>query len=453
MIGSDRRLSLGLAVGAAFLAALLAGPADAATHPSKAFQFALQNGMQVIVVPDHRAPVVTQMIWFRVGASDDPPGYSGLAHFFEHMMFRGTRAVPGDQYSQTIARNGGDDNAFTTHDYTCFYEQIARDRLKTAMGLEADRMANLDLSDSNVNTEREIVLEERRMRIDNDPQALTDEQMDAALYLSHPYGRPVIGWPDDVRRIGRIEAQAFYDHHYAPNNALLIVAGDVTPDEVRADAQAAYGKVQARELTPRWEFSQPPRLGETRLTVARSDAKVAMFSRIYRVTSYAEAGPGQAEALDVLAQILGGDATSALYRTLVVDRRLATDAGATYEGMRRDAGEFTIYAVPRPGVRPEVLEQSVDQVLARFVKSQPKPDELQRSKAQLVASTIYRRDDQYAMASAFGQALMIGLTIDDVDAWPDRIRAVSGADVETAAQSALDKKEAVSGWLVPQPSK
>ncbi len=435
------------------LAALVSAPAAAATHPSKAFQFALQNGMQVLVVPDHRAPVVTQMIWFRVGAVDDPPGYSGLAHFFEHMMFRGTKTVPGSQYSQTIARNGGDDNAFTTHDYTCFYEQIARDRLRTAMTLEADRMANLDLSDSNVNTEREIVLEERRMRVDNDPQALTDEQMDAALYLSHPYGRPVIGWPDDVRRLGRIEAQSFYDHHYAPNNALLIIAGDVTPDAVRADAQATYGKVPARELVPRWEFAQPQRLGETRLSIARSDAKVAMFSRSYRVTSYAEASPGQAEALDVLAQILGGDATSALYRTLVVEKRLATDAGASYDGMRRDAGEFTVYAVPRPGVRPETLEQALDQVLARFVTAQPRPDDLQRGKTQLIAGTIYRRDDQYAMASAYGQALMIGLTADDVDGWPDRIRAVGAADVQAAARTALDKKEAVSAWLVPQPAK
>ncbi len=166
--------------------------------------------MQVVVVPDHRAPIVTQMLWFRAGAVDDPPGLSGLAHFFEHMMFRGTASLPGDQFAQTVARNGGEENAFTTHDYTVFYEQIARDRLRLVMSLDADRMANLDLSDNNVNTEREVVLEERRMRVDNDPQALMREQMEAALHLSHPYGRPIIGWPDEVRHIGRVEAQDFY---------------------------------------------------------------------------------------------------------------------------------------------------------------------------------------------------------------------------------------------------
>ena len=223
---------------------------------------------------------------------DDPPGLSGMAHFFEHMMFRGTKQVPGDSFAQTIAKNGGEDNAFTDHDYTAFYEQIAKDRLPLAMKLEADRMANLDLSDSHVATERDVVLEERRMRVDNDPQSLMREQMEAALHLSHPYGRPVIGWAEEVRHIDRASAQDFYDHHYAPNNAILVVAGDVTPDEVRKMAQEAYGKVAARELAPRAEFAEPPRLAETRMTIARPDAKVPLFNRIYRVPSYAQAQAG-----------------------------------------------------------------------------------------------------------------------------------------------------------------
>src|SRR5579862_9302716 len=257
------------------IAALFAFPALAQGQGQtpQAFQFALQNGMQVVVIPDHRAPVVTQMIWFKVGGVDDPPGLSGLAHFFEHMMFRGTKKTPGDQFSQILARNGGEDNAFTTHDYTAFYEQIAKDKLPMAMALEADRMANLDLSDSNVSTERDVVLEERRMRIDNDPQALLGEQIDAALFLSHPYGRPVIGWPEEVRRIGRVEAQAFYTRHYEPNNAILVVAGDITPEEVRADAEATYAKLSARSRAPRFEFAQPQRLGETRMMILNAEAK------------------------------------------------------------------------------------------------------------------------------------------------------------------------------------
>jgi zinc protease len=415
------------------------------------FQFALQNGMQVVVIPDHRAPVVTQMIWFKVGGVDDPPGQSGLAHFFEHMMFRGTKKTPGGQFSQTVARNGGEDNAFTTHDYTAFYEEIAKDRLPLVMALEADRMANLDLSDTNVTTERDVVLEERRMRIDNDPQAQFGEQIDAALHLSHPYGRPVIGWPEEIRHIGRLEAQDFYRHHYAPNNAILIVAGDVTVDEVRADAQAAYAKVPARELVPRAAFAEPPRMSETRLAVASPDAKVPLFMREYRVPSYAEAAPGQAEALETLAQLLGGDYSAALYRKLVVEKKLATSAGASYDGYTRDAAEFTIYAYPRPGVSMAMLERAVDDVIATYSKAVPNAKELARAKTQLVAGATYRRDSQYSMAAAYGQALSIGLTTFDVRAWPDRIQAVTGDTVTKAAHDTLIKREAVSATLTPGP--
>ena len=209
-----------------------------------------------------------------------------------------------------------------------------------------------------------MVLEERRMRVDNDPQSLMSEQMRAALHLSHPYGRPVIGWADEVRRIDRVSAQDFYNHHYAPNNAILVIAGDVTPDEVRKMAQDAYGKVPARELQPRAESAEPPRLAETRMTITRADARVPIFSRIYRVPSYAQGRPGQAEALETYAQLLGGDQTSILYRVLVEQKKLATDAGASYDGNARDAGEFSVYAVPRPGVSLEALEKAVDQVLA-----------------------------------------------------------------------------------------
>lgn len=435
---------------AAPLAAQPAGPAPAAETQPKIFQFALQNGMRVVVVPDHRAPVVTQMLWYRVGGVDDPPGLSGLAHFFEHMMFRGTKAVPGDQFSRTVARNGGEDNAFTTHDYTAFFEQIAKDRLPIVMGLEADRMANLDLSDKNVRTERDVVLEERRMRIDNDPQALLQEQMAAALNLSHPYGRPVIGWAGEIRHIGRVEAQDFYTHHYAPNNAILVVAGDVTPAEVRTDAETAYGKVPSRELVPRADYTQPPRLGATQLTIRRSDVKLPLFVRTYRVTSYTEAKPGEAEALDVLAQLMGGDASSALYRSLVVGRKIAADAGVSYDGYQRDSGTFTVYAVPRPGVSLRTLEQATDAAIARFQKTPPNATDLARAKTQLVADATYQRDSQFAMASAYGRALVIGLTAEDVEEWPERIEDVTANAVRKVAVSELVSAESVTGYLLPE---
>jgi zinc protease len=434
-------------LGVLFLAAGCCVPARA--ENPKIFQFALQNGLSVLVVPDHRAPVVTQMLWYRVGAMDDPPGLSGLAHFFEHMMFRGTATAPGDQFSRTVARNGGEDNAFTTHDCTAFYEQIAKDRLRLVMGLEADRMVNLDLSDAAVRTERDVVLEERRMRIDDDPQALMSEQMEAALHLSHPYGRPVIGWPEEIRRIGRLDAQSWYGRHYAPNNAILVVAGDVTPDEVRLDAESTYGRIPARQLVARTDYAQPPRMGETKLTVYRDDVKVPTLIRLYRVVSYTEAKPGEAEALDVLAQLLGGDATSALYRELVVRRKLASDASASYSGYARDSGEFEISVVPRPGVRMDVIERAVDAMLTRYSTIPARPADLERAKTQLVADAIYQRDNQLELASAYGEALAIGLTADDVHEWPGRIRAVTADLLRDAAQQDLIPREAVTGYLLP----
>jgi zinc protease len=443
-------LPVALALVAMFPAAAAPPARDGApaNRGVQTFQFALANGMQVLVIPDHRAPVVTQMLWFRVGGVDDPPGISGLAHFFEHMMFRGTKKVPGDLFSTTIAKNGGEDNAFTTHDFTAFFERIARDRLPLAMQLEADRLANLDLSDSGVVTERDVVMEERRMRTDNDPQALFGEQLRAALHLSHPYGRPVVGWAEEIRHIDRSSAADFYRRHYAPNNAVLIVAGDVTPEEVRTMAQQYYGPVPARPLAPRAENATPPRLAETRLAVVRPDAKVPMLQRIYRVPSYATARTGGAEALETLAQVLGGDQTALLYRVLVEQKKLASDAGAYYDGYRRDAAEFGVYAIPRPGVSLETLEKALDQVLGSAAATALPAADLERAKTQLVASALYRRDSQSDMAQAYGQALMVGLTVDDVNAWPARIRGV-GANAIRAAAAGLNRRDAVTGYLIP----
>ncbi len=424
---------------------------NAESQSSRTFQFVLQNGLQVVVVPDHRAPVVTQIVVYKVGAADDPPGMSGLAHFLERMMFRGTRSVPGNGFSQQIARNGGDDNAYTTYDYTVFHEQIAKDKLRLIAHLEADRMANLDLSESSIMAERDVVEEERRLRVDSDPRALVLEQAEAALYLSHPYGRPVIGWPDEIRRIGRVETENFYRRHYAPNNAIVIVAGDVTPDEVRTIAESEYGQVQARDLGARVDYAQPKRLGESRIVVASKHAKVPLFLRLYRVASYAEAAPGQAESLELLARLLGGDATSALYRRLVVERHLATDISADYDGYRRDSGQFSISATPRPGVSLETLERAIDEVIGHYRHHPASRVELARAKAQLVAGATLRRDSQFAMATAYAKALAVGLTVFDVQQWPSRIQALKAKSVEEVAADSLDPTEAVTAWLQPRP--
>src|SRR5215469_8249747 len=265
--------AVSLVLGAAVLAAVVTSDLPGAAAPEgqgeqKAVSFMLKNGLQLVVVPDHRSPVVTHMVWYRVGGADDPPGLSGAAHFFEHLMFRGTKTVPNGELSKIVTRNGGQDNAQTSYDFTVYFQRIAKDRLPIMMGLEADRMVNLDLSEPNLQSERDVVLEERHLRVDSQPQAMAQEQMEAALQLTHPYGRPVIGWEKEIRSIGRAQAIDFYQHHYAPNNAMVMVAGDVTPEEVRKIAEEKYGAIPSRELTPRADHSAPPRLAETRINFA-----------------------------------------------------------------------------------------------------------------------------------------------------------------------------------------
>jgi zinc protease len=423
-------------------------PASAAL---KATQYTLKNGMEVVVIPDHRAPVVTHMLWYRVGGVDDPMGHSGLAHFFEHMMFKGTRRVPGNELTLTVARNGGQSNAFTSHDYTAYYERIAKDRLPLMMELEADRMRNLILNDEGVKTERDVVLEERRLRIESDPSSIMGEQLQAALYLSHPYGRPVIGWGGEVARIGRAEAQAYYDRHYAPNNAILIVAGDVEPDEVLRLAERTYGRVSRRELEPRAEPVVPPRLGEARIAFSHPDARLPTLMRAYRVPSYVTDARA-AEALEVLAEYLGGGPTSRLYRILVIDRKLAVGAGAYYSGVSRGPSEFSVYAYPAPGVSFDQVEAAIDAIIRDAGTKAPLPQAFERAKTVLVADAIYSRDSQDAMANDYGAALVVGLTTKDVEEWPDRIKAVSAARMQEAARRYLIKSESATGRLSPQPA-
>ena len=444
---------LGVAAGAVAVAVEEFGVADAdaaAPASNKATQFTLSNGLQLVVIPDHRAPVVTHMVWYHVGGTDDPPGLSGEAHLFEHLMFKGTKTVPNGELSKTVARNGGQDNAQTSHDFTVYFQRIAKDRLPIVMGLEADRMVNLDLSESNVTTERDVVLEERHLRIDSEPQALAQEQMEAALQLSHPYGRPVIGWEAEIKRIGRTEANDFYQHHYAPNNAIVMVVGDVDPDAVKKLAEEKYGSVPARELAPRVSEPLPPRLAETRLNFAVPGTKLPQLIRMYRVPGYVNAPKGTAEAMEVMTAILGNGATSRLYKTLVMDKKLAVEAGASYDGHNRGPGMFVVYAVPRDGVSFDTLEAAMDQVIGTMMRATPEEGEFERAKTQLIASYTYSHDNQYLLAQDYGVALSIGLTIEDVEDWPNRIRAVQAGDVRKAAQTYLVKEEAVTGRMSPK---
>jgi zinc protease len=366
--------------------AALAAVAMTAVAPARALnievaRFTLGNGMQVVVIPDRRAPVVTQMVWYKVGAADEPQGKAGIAHFLEHLMFKGTPQVPAGEFSRIVRRHGGEDNAFTSQDFTAYYQRISKDRLDLVMGLEADRMRNLQLTDAAVLPEREVIKEERRQRTDNDPANRLGEQLDAALYLAHPYGKPVIGWMSEMSQLNRDDAIGFYRQHYTPSNAVLVVAGDVDPSEVKALADKHFGVLpNSAQPQARIRTSEPEPVASRRVTLADPQVATPMVQRAYLAPSYRTAKPGEAEALEVLAEVLGGNSTSRLYRGLVVNHQVAAQAGASYSGENLDSGNFVIYATPVPGGTNEAAEAALDSELDRLAREGTTEDEVARAR-------------------------------------------------------------------------
>jgi zinc protease len=437
---------------ALFLFALAASGALAQTTVTSAppTTFTLGNGLQVLVIPDHRTPVVTEMIWYKVGSADETPGKSGLAHFLEHLMFKGTSKHPAGEFSKTVLRIGGNENAFTSTDYTGYFQRVPREQLAKMMEFEADRMTGLILKDEVVLPERDVVLEEYNMRVANNPDARLTEQIMAALYLNHPYGRPVIGWRHEIERLDREDALAFYKRFYAPNNAILVIAGDVDASEVRPMVEQTFGQVApqpaipARRLRPQEPEPVSPR------SVTLSDARVEQpnVRRYYLVPSASTAAAGESPALDVLAQLMGSGSNSYLYRALVVERPLAVSASAGYQGTALDSTQFMISASPKPGVDFSQIEQVIDKVISDVAQNPVRAEDLERVKTQLIAEAIYAQDNQATLARWYGAALTSGLSVDDIRSWPDRIRAVTADQVRAAAQKWLDKKRSVTGYLI-----
>ena len=374
--------------------------------------FTLNNGLQVVVIPDHRTPVVTQMIWYKVGSADETPGKSGLAHFLEHLMFKGTAKHPAGEFSQTVLKIGGNENAFTSTDYTGYFQRVPREQLAGMMEFEADRMTGLILKDENVLPERDVVLEEFNMRVANNPDARLTEQMMAALYLNHPYGRPVIGWRQEIEKLDREDALAFYKRFYAPNNAILIIAGDVDAKEIRPLVEKYYGEIPAQPAIPAQRIRPQEPVPAAPRTVTLSDPRVEQTNmrRYYLVPSSTTAAAGESAALDVLAQLMGTGANSYLYRALVIDQQLAISAGAGYQGTSLDPTQFQISASPKPGVEFSEVEQAIDAVIADLAQNPVRAEDLERVKTQLIAEAIYAQDNQATMARWYGGALTSGLS-------------------------------------------
>jgi zinc protease len=412
--------------------------------------FRLSNGMEVVVLEDHRAPVVVNMVWYRIGSADEPPGKSGIAHFLEHLMFKSTETLESGEFSRVVAANGGTDNAFTSFDYTAYFQRVASDRLDLMMQMEADRMVNLRLTPEEVDTERQVILEERNERTENEPGALFSEQRNAAQYMNHPYGIPIIGWRHEMEGLTLEDAKAFYRRYYAPNNAILIVAGDVEPEEVRATAEKHFGPIPANpDLPERARPSEPPQLSERRLSYADPRVAQPYVIRTYLAPERDAGDQREAAALLLLAEVLGGSGqTSVLARKLQFDTQVAVYASAFYGDVSLDDTTFGLVIVPSEGVSLADAEAALDTAVAEFLDEGIDDAQLERIRTQIRASLIYQEDDIQSLARAYGMALTSGLTIEDVEAWPEILKSVTEEEILDAAARVLDRRNAVTGWLM-----
>lgn len=436
-----------LTLAAGLVAAPLAtGPTRAAVFSPESFT--LDNGLQVVVIPNHLAPVVTHMLWYRVGAADEARGTSGIAHFLEHLMFKPTKTTPSAQFSKTVARNGGVDNAFTAADYTAYFQTIAKDRLELVMGLEADRMTNLVFEEEAVRREREVILEERRQRIENSPGARLREQIMAALFLNSPYQTPIIGWRHEMERLTLADAERWYRTWYAPNNAILVLSGDVTAETVKPLAEKYYGVIPRREVPARDRPTEPPVEAERRVVLRDGQVFQPSLSRSWLAPGYRTGRDGEAYALEVAGEVLDGE-TGRLYRKLVIESKIATSAGASYNPESWDATSFGAYASPAPEVEIADLDAALTGEIAQVAKAGFTEAEVAAAKERMRRQAILARDSIEAPARVFGAALTTGQTITDVEAWPDRIAAVT-AEAATAALRRVVEKPGVTGWLLPK---
>jgi zinc protease len=431
--------------------AVLATSAPVLTQAEEVTTYQLDNGMDVVVIEDHRAPVVVHMLWYRAGSADEPVGSSGVAHYLEHLLFKATDTVESGEFQRIVAENGGSDNAFTSYDYTGYFQRVAADRLPLMMQYEADRMNNLVLTEEDIVSERGVILEERNQRTENSPNALAREQMRASQFLNHRYGVPIIGWKHEMETLDMDDALSFYDLYYSPNNAILVVAGDVQPDEVLALAQEHYGPIPMEpDLPERFRTQEPPQTAERRLIF--EDPRVAQpyVTRSYLAPERDAGAQEDAAALTYLADLLGGSPfTSALGIALQFETSTAVYVGAYYDGLNLDDGTFGFTVVPSEGVSLQEAEDAMDAAIVDFLAAGIDPERMEALRTQFKAGEIYARDNVGGLARRYGAALTSGLTVQDVQAWPDILQAVTAEDVLAVAARVLDRNQSVTGWVIP----
>jgi zinc protease len=433
-----------------FCFALLLGWTHQAAQ-AEVFERTLANGLKVVVKEDHRAPVVVQQIWYKAGSMDESSGSTGIAHVLEHMMFKGTEDVPMGEFSKRIAAAGGRENAFTSNDYTAYFQQLHKSQLPLAMKLESDRMQNLNLTAEEFGKEVRVVMEERRMRTDDNPESLLYEKMMATVYQEHPYHHPVIGWMSDLEALTVDDAKSWYERWYAPNNATLVIAGDVNADEVFALAKRYYGPIPKRVQPPRRNFTEPKQAGIKRLVVKAPAELPQIFMSFHTPTVIDPDQDWKPYALDVLAGVLDGNESARLNKHLVREQQIASSAGAGYESTGRGPSLFMLVATPSEGKTVEAVEAALRRELALLVKGGVSADELKRVKAQVLAGEVYKRDSLFYQAMQIGQMESIGLGHRAVPLLLEKIQAVTAEQVQQVAREFLQDDNLTVAVLDPQP--
>lgn len=411
--------------------------------------FTLSNGMEVVVIPNHTVPAVNHMVWYRVGAADEPEGKSGLAHFLEHLMFRGTKKIPAGEFSPRIERLGGDDNAFTGADFTAYFQKIAKEHLALVMDMEADRMQNLQLKQAEIERERQVILEERQTRVESDVQGTLAEQMQLQLLQRHPYRNPIIGWEHELNAITAEDIRLFYKQHYNPANAYLVVSGDITARELKPLAEKTYGRIPAGQQAARHWLKEPAQMSSRKLTLRHPQARQPLWARSYLAPSYNDPEPRQADALLLLWYLLGAEKTGLLYQELVEKQKLATGVDASYNPNQRGPATFGLGVQPATGADLHAIEISVDSILNNIAASGVDAERLEHARRAMTAWRIYSQEGLQSMAFSIGMLMAAGLNADHYLGYSDRINAVTADDVKHAAAAVLRAEHSVTATVEP----
>ena len=416
--------------------------------------FTLSNGLQVVLIENHRAPVVTHMLWYKVGAADEPQGdgVSGEAHFLEHLMFKGTKAIGPGKFSRLIRTMGGNDNAFTSWDYTSFHQSISKDRLPIVMAMEADRMINLDPPEKEIEPEHQVIMEERRQRTDNDPKALFSEQIRSVLYNATPYGIPIIGWKEEMPKITWDLSRNYYQKWYAPNNAILVVSGDVTLPEMKTLAEKYYGFLPTKNIPAHIRPDVPAPAAPMFLEFHDKAVQQPVYMKAAIAPSFVQ-NKKDSYALQVLQNVISGGASTKLYQSLAVQKKVAVDIDMSYDEGNRGQGSIWLYGTPAEGVSLKKLEAAINDEFRAMIKNGISADEVAKAKSRMIDSSVYARDSVTGPAMAVGEALAAGATLDDVEYWPARINEVTPEEVGRVLKFYLDpdhpNRQAVTGYMLP----